>query len=110
MATKFTCQTALLRTDRITLPSFFAGTPESSLDSRRRGRQIRDREPDMAKLMAYLANHLNAARVVQRCRAAAPASLAQTSFRRACIPIRERGDESRWPGTLEPERAVAGQR
>src|SRR6266404_503875 len=67
----------------ITLPAFFAGTPEEFFGlEEARDPDPATGKPDMKKLQAYLANHPNAARVVQALQSQlAPVSLAQTSFR-----------------------------
>src|SRR5258707_5299248 len=67
MATKFYLPDGTM-TDLIgiTLPSFFAGTPEEFFGfEAARSPDPATGRPDMAKLLAYLANHPNAARVVQ---------------------------------------------
>jgi len=114
MATKFYLPDGTV-TDLIgiTLPAFFAGTPEEffGFEEARRG-DPKTGEPDMAKLMTYLATHLNAARVVQTLQSQpAPLSLAQTSFR-ALHTYRfvNAAGVSRWARYhWEPEAGIAGQ-
>ena len=114
MATKFYLPDGTI-TDLIgiTLPSFFAGTPEEFFGfEAARAADPATGKPDMAKLMAYLANHPNAARVVQTLQSQqAPASLAQTSFRALhAYRFVNAADESRWARYhWEPEAGVAGQ-
>jgi len=114
MATKFYLPDGTI-TDLIgiTLPAFFAGTPEEFFGfEAARTADPATGKPDMAKLMAYLAAHPNASRVVQALQSQpAPVSLAQTSFR-ALHTYRfvNAADQSRWARYhWEPEAGVAGQ-
>src|SRR5258708_34704664 len=83
MATKFYLPDGTI-TDLIgiTLPAVFAGTPEEVfVFEDARTADPTTGEPDMEKLLAYLASHPNAARVVQSLQnQLAPVSLAMTSF------------------------------
>jgi catalase len=114
MATKFYLPDGTV-TDLIgiTLPAFFAGTPEEFFGfEEARAVDPKTGKPDMAKLTAYLATHPNAARVVHVLQTqAAPMSLAKTSFR-ALHSYRfvNAADEARWARYhWEPEAGVAGQ-
>ncbi len=114
MATKFYLPDGTI-TDLIgiTLPAFFAGTPEEFFGFE----EARTVDPttgkvDMAKLLAYLVKHPNAARVVQALQIQlAPMSLAQTSFRALhAYRFSNVAEESRWARYhWEPEAGVAGQ-
>ena len=114
MATKFYLPDGTI-TDLIgiTLPAFFAGTPEEFFGFE----EARAADPttgklDQAKLLAYLVNHPNAARVVHSLQTQlAPMSLAQTSFRALhAYRFSNAADESRWARYhWEPEAGVVGQ-
>src|SRR6266436_5476754 len=114
MATKFYLPDGTI-TDLIgiTLPAFFAGTPEEFFGFE----EARAADPttgklDQAKLLAYLVNHPNAARVVHSLQTQlAPMSLAQTSFRALhAYRFSNAAGESRWARYhWEPEAGVAGQ-
>ncbi len=114
MATKFYLPDGTI-TDLIgiTLPAFFAGTPEEFFGFE----EARAADPttgklDQAKLLAYLVNHRNAARVVHALQTQlAPMSLAQTSFRALhAYRFSNAADQSRWARYhWEPEAGVVGQ-
>ena len=114
MATKFYLSDGTI-TDLIgiTLPAFFAGTPEEFFGfEEARAADPATGKPDRARLLAYLTNHPNAARVVQTLQSQlAPVSLAQTSFRALhTYRFSNRADESHWARYhWEPEAGVAGQ-
>ena len=114
MATKFYLPDGTV-TDLIgiTLPAFFAGTPEEFFGFEdARSPDPATGKPNMEKLLAYLANHPNAARVVQALQnQLAPVSLAQTSFRALhTYRFENAATEARWARYhWEPEAGVAGQ-
>ena len=114
MATKFYLPDGTI-TDLIgiTLPAFFAGTPEEFFGfEEARTADPATGKPDVEKLLAYLANHPNAARVVQALQnQLAPVSLAQTSFRALhTYRFETAASEARWARYhWEPEAGIAGQ-
>jgi len=114
MATKFYLPDGTI-TDLIgiTLPAFFAGTPEEFFGFEgARAPEPATGKPNMPKLLAYLADHPNAARVVHALQSQlAPLSLAQTSFRALhAYRFSNTADKSRWARYhWEPEAGVAGQ-
>jgi len=97
----------------ITLPAFFAATPEEffGFESARALDPVTG-EPNKTKLLAYLASHPNAARVVQVLQTQlAPKSLAQASFSALhTFRFANAAGETRWARYHgEPEGGVAGQ-
>ncbi len=114
MATKFYLPDGTV-TDLIgiTLPAFFAGTPEDFFGfEAARTPDPTTGKPDMAKLLPFLADHPHAARLVHALQTQlAPVSFAQTSFR-ALHTYRfvNAAGEARWARYhWEPEAGVAGQ-
>lgn len=114
MATKFYLPDGTV-TDMIgiTLPAFFARTPEEFLEFvAARTSDPTTGQPDMSKMRAFLATHPHAAQVVQLLQSQpAPVSLAQTRFRplHAYRFVNTAG-EARWARYhWEPEAEFAGQ-
>ena len=114
MATKFYLPDGTI-TDLIgiTLPAFFAGTPEEFFGfENARELDPATGKPDIKKLLAYLRDHPNAARVVHAVQSQpAPVSLAQTSFRPLhAYRFSNASEDSRWARYhWDPEAGIAGQ-